>query len=245
MIEAAAATGISTAANVLAQPVNMMMNEINYQQQTADAKAMWDLQNLYNHPANQMKRLKEAGLNPNLVYGQSAAGAAGNASEPNRPTKEAFKLSPIDTLGMYQEWRKNEANIELADSQKALNSVKVLTEESLKKINDLRAIGMQFQNDRNERLKEYTDELIIKELEKLTSEAGIADLQEKRLEYLQELRKMGISESDPYWIRMMVGENTTDSAARLKKNLQEFGEFLKQLGVLNPSKMFQSLPKFW
>ena len=29
---------------------------------------MWNKQNEYNNPSNQMARLKDAGLNPNLVY---------------------------------------------------------------------------------------------------------------------------------------------------------------------------------
>lgn len=40
---------------------------------------MWEKQNAYNHPTMQMARLKEAGLNPHLVYGNSASGSAGNA----------------------------------------------------------------------------------------------------------------------------------------------------------------------
>lgn len=39
---------------------------------------MIDQANLYNHPANQMARLREAGLNPNLAYG---SGVSGNQSE--------------------------------------------------------------------------------------------------------------------------------------------------------------------
>ena len=30
---------------------------------------MWNKQNQYNHPLQQMARLQEAGLNPNLIYG--------------------------------------------------------------------------------------------------------------------------------------------------------------------------------
>lgn len=36
-------------------------------------KQMWDETNLYNTPAEQMKRLEVAGLNPNLVYGGGSA----------------------------------------------------------------------------------------------------------------------------------------------------------------------------
>lgn len=41
---------------------------------------MWNMANAYNHPVEQMKRLKEAGLNPNLIYGGSSGGASGSAS---------------------------------------------------------------------------------------------------------------------------------------------------------------------
>lgn len=40
---------------------------------------LWKMQNQYNTPLEQMKRLKEAGLNPNLIYGSSPSGASGAA----------------------------------------------------------------------------------------------------------------------------------------------------------------------
>lgn len=42
-------------------------------------QAMWDKVNKYNHPIEQMARLKGAGLNPNLIYGSSPGSAVGNA----------------------------------------------------------------------------------------------------------------------------------------------------------------------
>lgn len=43
-----------------------------YSRQRADALADWQMQNAYNSPEQQMQRLKDAGLNPNLVYGNGA-----------------------------------------------------------------------------------------------------------------------------------------------------------------------------
>lgn len=40
---------------------------------------MWRMQNEYNSPAAQMQRFKEAGLNPNLIYGQGSNGNAQSA----------------------------------------------------------------------------------------------------------------------------------------------------------------------
>ena len=55
-------------------------------------KQMWDYQNAYNTPAAQMKRLKQAGLNPALMYGQ---GNTGNASQ--MPSSQFQELSPYHT----------------------------------------------------------------------------------------------------------------------------------------------------
>lgn len=40
--------------------------------------ANWQMENEYNLPKNQMKRLEDAGLNPNLMYGQGSPGNAGS-----------------------------------------------------------------------------------------------------------------------------------------------------------------------
>lgn len=47
-------------------------SEKMYGKQRADALADWNMQNEYNSPSAQMSRLKAAGLNPNLVYGNGA-----------------------------------------------------------------------------------------------------------------------------------------------------------------------------
>lgn len=54
-------------------------NERMYNTQRADALADWMRQNEYNHPMAQMQRLKDAGLNPNLVYGKGADAMSGQS----------------------------------------------------------------------------------------------------------------------------------------------------------------------
>lgn len=46
---------------------------------------MWNMQNQYNSPASQMARFKEAGLNPNLIYGQGQPGLASPVPQANGP----------------------------------------------------------------------------------------------------------------------------------------------------------------
>lgn len=48
-----------------------------YEKQKTDNLEFWRMQNEYNSPQAQMRRFQEAGLNPNLIYGQ---GNSGNAS---------------------------------------------------------------------------------------------------------------------------------------------------------------------
>lgn len=87
----------SAAANVLPSPSdyfnigstlftnrqNQKFSEKMYNRQYKDTIEFWGLQNEYNSPANQMKRFQEAGLNPNLIYGQGNPGNASSLSVPD------------------------------------------------------------------------------------------------------------------------------------------------------------------
>lgn len=59
-----------------------------YDRQRKDAVSDWEMNNRYNTPAQQMQRYKEAGLNPNLIYGNatnspSAMVRSSSAGSPN------------------------------------------------------------------------------------------------------------------------------------------------------------------
>lgn len=58
-----------------------------YNRQQADNERMWNMSNTYNSPQEQMKRLQEAGLNPNLVYG-SGGQTGGTASPMSAPSAD-------------------------------------------------------------------------------------------------------------------------------------------------------------
>lgn len=55
-----------------AQAFEKSENELAFERE----KEMWNMQNFYNSPAEQMKRYADAGLNPNLIYGQGTSGNA-------------------------------------------------------------------------------------------------------------------------------------------------------------------------
>ena len=55
---------------------------------------MWNLNNEYNLPIKQIERLKQAGLNPNLMYGQ---GTVGNSSSPSQGISSP-RVDPVNYL---------------------------------------------------------------------------------------------------------------------------------------------------
>lgn len=67
-----------------------------YERQKADNLAFWQQQNEYNAPQAQVDRLKQAGLSPALLYGGSAAGAAGQADNIRTPEYKNPEFRPAD-----------------------------------------------------------------------------------------------------------------------------------------------------
>lgn len=116
------AAAIGAGASILNQGINAWsqgsMNrkqrkwsEKMYAQQRADALQDWLIQTRYNSPQAQMQRYKEAGLNPNLIYGESnTAGPVRSASvESWRPQAPQFDL--VGPLLSYLDVQMKEAQI--------------------------------------------------------------------------------------------------------------------------------------
>lgn len=89
-----------------------------YERTKNDNLAFWDQQNKYNAPAAQMQRLKEAGLNPNLVYGGS--GPSGQASPIQTPDVQSAQFRSPDFSGAFSQSASNLAefqNMEIRQAQ--------------------------------------------------------------------------------------------------------------------------------
>jgi len=88
----------------------------------------WHLQNQYNTPQAQMTRFKQAGLNPNLIYGQGNAGNA-SASPKMTPVTQSLhttKMPKLNILGMYNNQRQVEAGLNKTEAD--TDQVKALTD---------------------------------------------------------------------------------------------------------------------
>lgn len=70
-----------------------------YAREQADNIKFWNMQNAYNDPSAQMQRLRDAGLNPNLVYGSGTNATAGPISTASAPS---FRPTPATTSGVAE-----------------------------------------------------------------------------------------------------------------------------------------------
>lgn len=96
---------------------------------------MWKMQNAYDHPAQQMQRLKEAGLNPHLVYGKgSIANTSASMPQHQNPGTQFNSVPFADPAGMlnaYMDIKTKKQNLDNMEAQReainqqtALNAAK-------------------------------------------------------------------------------------------------------------------------
>lgn len=98
---ALAGTGANAVATGQMNRRSRQFSERMYKMQFADNLRLWEMQNAYNDPKAAKARLKAAGLNPALLYGGSAAGAAGVASSVSAPSpiKPEFDVPDFSGIG--------------------------------------------------------------------------------------------------------------------------------------------------
>lgn len=78
---------------------------------------MWNRQNAYNSPAAQVQRLMQAGLNPNLAYGQLGSGDAGFVQSADANYRGEAPQSNVDFQGAVQSVINNQRAGEIHDKQ--------------------------------------------------------------------------------------------------------------------------------
>lgn len=98
---------------------------------------MWNLQNAYNSPTQQMARLRSAGLNPNLVYGSGVTGNSAGSTPQYQPADiKRAELSSYrgwnqglsDAVSNFLAFRANRAQVENMEAQNSLIRQQTATE---------------------------------------------------------------------------------------------------------------------
>lgn len=143
-LDAFGASGGAGVASVASNAINGLMNvgfnswntSNQLDAQFRNWKKQFNLINEYNKPINQMSRFQEAGLNPNLIYGQSNA----TSSTPSMGTPYQGSNSNVRLMGPleYQQYKTSKENARQAAIQsdilsEHLDRERIQTDEALQK----------------------------------------------------------------------------------------------------------------
>lgn len=121
---------------------------------------MWNRQNQYNSPLEQMKRWKDAGLNPNMIYG--GANQGGNASSmpkmgipPSQALPSVMGNMP-NILAAYNDLRLRNAQIDNVKAQTDNTTQRTINETLLARVHALKGNTMAFDLDTKDMLRPYS-----------------------------------------------------------------------------------------
>lgn len=207
-------------------------NEKMYDRQRTDALSDWNMQNEYNNPLNQMARLKDAGLNPNLVYGNGAQATSGQMprqTDVKSWTPQAPQFNGNAVLSSYYDTQVKQAQI---DNMKVQNTV-LQREAALKEVETLNKIisgkRSQFDLDLKSDLRQTSIDIVKENLRKLTQ--GI-DQSEGR--YNWEV-SMNIDKQAGMQIRNDIDRwrRDTENPLIIKKMLQSMVNMRKQVEAMD------------
>jgi hypothetical protein len=162
----------------------------------------WNMQNAYNTPKEQMKRLQEAGLNPNLIYssGQGATGVAGSVS-PSKPAPYNIQNpvpSALSTALYKPQVKEIESKISLNNSNELKNYADSKLKGSQKKQIDALIAGkireLDIRNNTNQIKYEIGAETKQSEINKIIANSDtagyIASIKTTEAEYASRGLKM-------------------------------------------------------
>lgn len=150
-----AIAGAQTAATLGAQAWSNAGNIKRQREAFRQNLAMWNLQNEYNTPKAQMARYREAGLNPNLMYGQ---GNPGNATQMAKYNAPEMSISMPDIIGMIGQYQNSKLIAEQTKNVQADTALKV-QERSIKELDKI--------------IKQYEEELAFE------SSSALLELEER------------------------------------------------------------------
>lgn len=208
----------------------------DYELQRQDALADWNRQNAYDHPTQQMQRLKEAGLNPHLVYGNGAVGNTSgqvNNVKKDTPNTETPQIN-TDSMYNYIDLEAKNAQIDILKKQSDLLDQEIIY-KAVSTNNVAQDIyGKQFDFGVKNQLRDTTIAFSKENLRKLQLEMGLSVNQDKRAQNLTNaqiqqirsniksqgydiefkrleniLQQAGIYKTDPIFMRILLqtGEN--------------------------------------
>lgn len=178
---------------------------------------MWNLQNEYNSPTQQMARLRSAGLNPNLVYGSGVTGNSAGSTPQYQPADiKRAELSPYrgwnqglsDAVSNFLAFRSNRAQVENMEAQNSLIRQQTATEATRQANIAASTARSEFDLSQANRLKDVSVSMAEAQMSKAQHDASTA-----------------WSQSQQSWIKTNIDRALQETRIRLGK--QEYEQLVQ------------------
>lgn len=177
---AIAAAGAQAGGNLLNTGLQAIQNKSNrrwqekmYQWQRNAALTDWQMQNEYNTPAAQMQRLKDAGLNPHLVYGngvQASNSDMPRGATPGSPAQDAPQFDTGSVLGAYLNTSINQAQTDNLKAQKTVTEMEAILKGAQTLQTLMSTDKTKFDLELNQELRQTTIDAAKSNLQKLAAD---------------------------------------------------------------------------
>lgn len=199
-----------------------------YDRQRSDYLADRDFENKYNSPEQQMQRLKEAGLNPNLVYGHgsatvnSASTKSASAATPTGQAPTVDGLRVAQTLGEFQDYaiKKLQADVLKSNLENTEKIIRLNDEKyrNLRMQTETGELKFSWLNDtywdRKELLSEQLrGKKLSNEGQNLTNEKMRILMQPTLAKMLAEIKTIELEQENIPWKRRMIQAQISNLAA--------------------------------
>lgn len=164
---------VQQAGNMLQLGMQGQQNKRAFKRSAEFTREMFDKTNEYNHPVQQMARLKKAGLNPALMYGKS--GGTGVATQPAGQKMDAAQVPDLNAGLGYAELQLIKSNIKNNESTSNLNTLKGATEAQ-----NAALVKEQTGKTEAEKISAQETAKLAEDLTKASLEAQTIDIESKR-----------------------------------------------------------------
>lgn len=239
---------IAAGGSLLTTALQGLFNRKAYNQQKSDALDNWNRQNAFNSPSAQMDRFRTAGLNPNLIYGQSNSAGAIHLPKkevtqaPNVVQDTMSSMSAYNLQGIQKQQLLNLQQQEEVMKQDAL--LKQANIASLMAKTDLAKFDLGFKN----LMKDTQSAILTESLRKLQvgnlSTFQSIGINEKKLEVIAAQANQSILESAERIARMHIQNlltqeqtaNTVAERGRIKADIGRIYQSIENLKTDNRLK---------
>lgn len=196
--------------------LNNMMQGIGSRRQNKRMVDFWKMQNDYNHPTAQMQRLQEAGLNPNLIYGDSVSGATGRADSIGTPDKPQFD----NPLEKFQNAKMQTAQY---DNLRAVNT-NLLKDAELKTLKMATELAnSQLKGHQAELLKRTMDDMVMKiniDANNTLKRSYLDDFSSQQIEAIKQSKFLQLIGKDPMSLQKLSNEEKRGIMYDLENDLK-------------------------